>query len=142
MKSNDELFECVVKLAKGNRPFGLAGLIGKSAQKKVLDSVRILGSLPQGSDDWQHVAAYLSLFRQMKVLALRWNATAPELSLPQVDTTPSGGQQASDLYFLVKKVEQEVELEQAVLKAATGLFTSCVEVVNVTSSPTINLEER
>src|SRR3546814_10831440 len=73
----------------------------------------------------------------MKVLALRWNATATELSLPQVDTTPSGGQQASDLYFIVKKVEQEVELEQAVLKAAKGLFTSWVEVDNVTSSPAI-----
>src|SRR3546814_11800971 len=73
----------------------------------------------------------------MKVLALRWNATATELSLPQVDTTPSGGQQASDLYFIVKKVEQEVELEQAVLKAAKGLFTSWVEEDNVTSSPAI-----
>src|SRR3546814_4385376 len=76
----------------------------------------------------------------MKVLALRWNATATELSLPQVDTTPSGGQQASDLYFIVKKVEQEVELEQAVLKAAKGLFTSWVEVDNVTSSPAIFAE--
>ena len=39
-----EIAEAVRNLAEGKSPFGLKGLFGKSAQKKQLDSIRVLAS--------------------------------------------------------------------------------------------------
>ena len=76
-----ELAEAVRNLAEGKSPFGLKGLFGKSAQKKQLDSIRVLGNPPADAESWKHVAEHLALLKCLRELALRWNALAHELQL-------------------------------------------------------------
>ena len=76
-----ELAEAVRNLAEGKSPFGLKGLFGKSAQKKQLDSIRVLGNPPADAESWKHVAEHLALLKRLRELALRWNALAHELQL-------------------------------------------------------------
>ena len=76
-----ELAEAVRNLAEGKSPFGLKGLFGKSAQKKHLDSIRVLGSPPTDAESWKHVAEHLALLKRLRELALRWNVLAHELQL-------------------------------------------------------------
>ena len=76
-----EIAEAVRNLAEGKSPFGLHGLFGKSAQKKLLDSIRVLGDVPAEPESWKHVAEHLALLKRLRELALRWNALAHELQL-------------------------------------------------------------
>jgi hypothetical protein len=61
---NAELVEGIQNLAQGKRPFSLASLFSKRAEKKTLDSIRIVRSTPSGQEDWQHVLNYVLHLRQ------------------------------------------------------------------------------
>ena len=92
MELDTELVEAVRNLAEGKSPFGLKGLFGKSAQKKQLDSIRVLGNPPADAESWKHVAEHLALLKRLRELALRWNALAHELQLEAVPgDKPEGG---------------------------------------------------
>jgi len=121
-----ELAEDVNNLAEGNSPFGLKnllGLIGISAHKKQLDSIRVLGNPPANAESWKHVAGYLALLKCLRELALRWNAIAPELQLEAVSgDKPESALAAAQGYALYVKVKGVVKAESELCAAASLVF--------------------
>ena len=118
-----ELAEAVSNLAEGKSPFGLKGLFGKSAQKKQLDSIRVLGNPPADAESWKHVAEHLALLKCLRELALRWNALAHELQLEAVpEDKPEGGLAAAQEYALYLKVKGVVKAEGELCTAASHVF--------------------
>ena len=118
-----ELVGAVSNLAESRSAFGFMGLFGKSAQKKQLDGIRVLGQAPSNADAWKHVAEHLALSRSLRELAVRWNAVASELHLDRVqETDPSGGVAASECYALYRKVKQLVNLEHNICQLITSIF--------------------
>jgi tetratricopeptide (TPR) repeat protein/very-short-patch-repair endonuclease/phosphopantetheinyl transferase (holo-ACP synthase)/Cdc6-like AAA superfamily ATPase len=117
------LAEAVMNLADGKSPFGLKGLFGKSAQKKNLDSIRVLGNPPTDAQGWKHVAAHLALLRSLRQLAFRWNALAHELQLELVpEDKPEGGVAAAQCYALYLKVKRMVKAESELCSEASRVF--------------------
>jgi hypothetical protein len=117
-----ELVEAVKKLAEGKRPFGLKGLIGKSVQKKQLDSIRVLGNSPSGGESWKHVFEHLALSKRLRELSLRWNALALELQLQAVPAGQAGGLAAAQEHALYLKVKGVVKAERELCAAASHVF--------------------
>ncbi len=114
----------VDNLARGKRPFGLAGVLGGAAQaRRTLNSVRVAGQIAAGAGDWQHVASYLTLQEKWRDLAQRWNALAPELGLDAVAADePAGGLVACSHYALYKRVKALVAEEALLAQQTTRAF--------------------
>ena len=92
-------------LTKGKRPFGLIGVLGKSEEKKKIEAVKVLGNSPASIEDWLHVLEYISLQKQLRMLAIRWNSISPEIlveSLPGVE--PEHATHAHGLFAIYEKV--------------------------------------
>lgn len=118
-----ELTEAVSNLAEGKRPFGLKGLFGRSAQKKQLGSICLLGNPPADAESWKNVAAHLALLKRLRELALRWNALAGELQLEAVPgDKPESGLAAAQEYALYLKVKDMVKAEGQLCWAAPRIF--------------------
>src|SRR5690606_29846168 len=86
LTSNPEMMEAIDNLAQGKKPFGLAGLFGKSAEKKLVGQIRLVGKAPEGEGDWTHVLQYLRFLQSCTALVVRWDALAMELHLPSFST--------------------------------------------------------
>ncbi|MES2870366.1 MAG: AAA domain-containing protein [Pseudomonadota bacterium] len=86
LQAQPEVLAAIDNLAEGRRPFGLSGLIGKGAQRQLLDEVVVLGSKPQNDQDWAHVQAFVRFQQHSRTLLLRWNALAAEMPLPTFET--------------------------------------------------------
>ena len=128
--------EAVGNLANGKSPFGLIGLFGKSGQKKQLASIRLLGVPPASALDWQHVASYLALLRDLRLLAARWNALAVELQLPLVAAdTPDGGVTAVQQHAQYVKVLRVVRAEREISSSTSRVFPNWAGVREVADSP-------
>jgi very-short-patch-repair endonuclease len=120
---NTALVGAVGNLTEGKSPFGLKGLFGKSAQKKLLDSIRVLGYPPADAERWKHVAEHLASLKCLRVLALRWNALAHELHLEAVPgDKPEDGLAAAHDYALCLKVKAVVGAEGELCTAASHVF--------------------
>lgn len=129
MELDPELTEAVRNLAAGKSPFGLKGLFGRSAQKKQLDSVRVLGNPPANTESWEHVFKHLVSLKSLRELALRWNALAPELQLEAVPgDKPEGGLAAAQDYTLYLKVKAVVKTEGELCAAASLVFPNWAHV--------------
>jgi very-short-patch-repair endonuclease len=123
MEMDMEIVEAIEKLRQGKSPFGLMGLIGKSEKKKRIQAIRILGNVPKSSDDWEHVAEHVGLLRQLRELALRWNALARELGIDSVpNVEPESGITAAQHFSLYCKVKSVVEHETALCAGASRVF--------------------
>lgn len=83
-ENNDELVTAVQNLSEGRRPFGLAGLLGKTAQKQQLDGIQIVGLKPETTGDWVHVHCFIRYQKRCRTLLRHWNALASELPLPEL----------------------------------------------------------
>ena len=124
-----ELTEAVSNLTEGRSPFGLKGLFGRSAQKKQLDSIRVLGNPPANTESWKHVAEYLALLKCLRELAFRWNALASELRLEVVPgDKPEDGLAAAQGYALYLKVKGVVKAEGKLCAAASLVFPNWAHV--------------
>ncbi|MCE1208072.1 MAG: AAA domain-containing protein, partial [Spirochaetia bacterium] len=118
-----KLFEAVSNLAEGKSAFGLKGLFGKSAQKKQLDSIRVLGIQPASAESWRHVVDYLDLLKCLRELTVRWNALAPEFKLETVpEDHPESCFAAAESYALYLKVKGVVKVEGALCTVASLIF--------------------
>ncbi len=119
------LVEAVGNLTGGKSPFGLIGRFGKSAQKKQLESIRVLGNPPADAESWEHVAEHLALLKDLRELSLRWNALAHELHLDAaVGDKPEDGLTAARGYALYLKVKAMVGAEGELCTAASNVFPS------------------
>ena len=130
-----EFAEAVRNLADGKNPFGLKGLFGKSAQKRHLGSIRVLGNLPADVQGWKHVDGYLALLRNLRLLALRWNVLALELQLEAVpEDKPEGGVAAAQGCALYLKVKRVVKAENDVCTAASHIFPNWAHAREIADS--------
>ncbi|WP_044511048.1 AAA domain-containing protein [Hymenobacter sp. DG25B] len=108
---NEELVEAIQAQAQGQRPFGLAGWFGKTAQKQQLAEIRVMATAPATAADWAYVDNYLKVLRTLCALAARWNALAAELSLPvlvadqPIAAAAEAGQRYEE-YELLRDVQQ------------------------------------
>jgi very-short-patch-repair endonuclease len=118
-----ELVGAVTNLAESRGAFGLLGFFGKSAQKRQLGCIRVLGQPPSTADAWKHVGEHLALSKCLRELAVRWNAVASELHLEKVaETDPSGGIAAGQCYALYRKVKQLAALERDICQIIPSIF--------------------
>ncbi|WP_167852099.1 AAA domain-containing protein [Hymenobacter elongatus] len=99
-----ELVTAIDTLGQGQRPFGMAGWFGKSAQKQRLAEISVLGSIPATAADWGYVADYLRVIQLLGELATRWNSLAPELGMPALVST-SALAEATEAYQLFEEYE-------------------------------------
>lgn len=80
-----DVIDAVINLASGKLPFGIAGIIGKQIQKRILAEIRVTGKAPASSKDWTHVSSYLAHHEKCYKLVIRWNAFATETLLPTLE---------------------------------------------------------
>lgn len=130
--SSSELVEAINNMAKGKRPFGLRGVLGKSVEKRALESIRIVNSVPNEIADWQYVAGFVSHLKRLKEIIIRWNALADELNLPILQVEPSKIIEANDAYSLYRKLVDFVFMEREIrslIKAVLPTFK--IDSINV-----------
>lgn len=131
---DDDIVTAVSNLSQGRRPFGLAGVLGRSKHKQILDEIRVLGRRPEGPSQWKHVHDYLELQRRLRALGLRWNALASELAFPAVDaSSPNGALAAAAHYEIYLKVKRSGDLIEVVRAAALSFFPRWEAAIQVGS---------
>lgn len=118
------LVEAVQNLAQGKKPFGLAGLFGKSDEKKMLDAVTVVSAKPCGPEDWQHVQAFLQYASTARSLLARWNTLADELALPTLELKLSSLIAAGEVNALIDKILEHAVAEHSICGAVATLLPS------------------
>jgi len=78
LSDNPDFLRAVDNLADGKRPFGLAGVFGKSHARTNIAEVQISGQTPLEPGDWEHVQEYLALLQIWKELVARWEGRMPQ----------------------------------------------------------------
>ena len=74
---------------------------------------------PADAGDWAHLNDYFALQRNLRALAMRWNALAAEIALPTVDSTAAeGGLSANEYFSTYLKVKKLDVLERDIPKIA------------------------
>jgi very-short-patch-repair endonuclease len=121
---NDIIILAVQNLAHGKRPFGIAGIVGKGPEKKILDAIRVVNSAPAALSDWQHVFDYLNYLKKQRALLTRWNSLAGELRLPTFTVTPTEFPHIVENFDLYKKLKEAIALEKNVVTGCRSLLPS------------------
>ena len=73
--------EAIARAVDTGKPFGLLSF-GSGDVKQHIAAIRVAGLAPASTDDWAHVQRYAALQTRLHSFAVRWNAFAPDLSLP------------------------------------------------------------
>ncbi len=98
--------EAVERLAKGKSAVGLFAFT-KRPLKLQLARVTVSGLVPDSALDWEHVLSALDFRRKIRAFVARWNATAVEVHLPQVESViPSSFRKVHDLAEHVRRVRK------------------------------------
>ncbi len=121
---NEVIVAALDNLALGKRPFGIAGLVGRTTEKKLLEAIRVVNSVPTTPADWQHVVGCVAYIKKQRALITRWNSLAEELGLPTFAVTPAQFLNIVDAYELYKKLKQAVALEQEIMSATRAILPS------------------
>jgi very-short-patch-repair endonuclease len=78
-----EVVDAVHRAATGDRPFGLMPF-GKAQAREYFSLIRIEGRTPSSTEDWYKVDRYFAWRSKLSTTIARWNAIAPEYTLPLV----------------------------------------------------------
>jgi len=120
-----EIVQSLHNLACGKSPFGLVGILGKGAQKKKLQAMRLLSATPNGDADWAHIFEYVKYLKHLRALVTRWNVIASEVSIPILPTNDPVHfklvEEALGVFRLTKKL---VEVEQKLDEKAKVVLPS------------------
>jgi len=114
VENNTELTDAVRNLAQDRKPFGLAGLFGKSAEKKLLEDIRVVGSPAATSEDWQHILTFIDFKQAAKALIIRWNALSTEISLPSFEPNADSLPTLESAIRLTETIQSSYQLEQEI----------------------------
>lgn len=123
-ESNPELVEAVSNNAQGKRPFGLAGIFGKTEQRQILDSVVVVSTKPASAADWAHVLRFIKFQQQCKALLARWNILANEISLPRFEPKPDRLFAADIAIDLYDKIASSITNEAEIARSIRSLLPS------------------
>jgi len=139
-----EIVNAIKNLSEGKKPFGLAGILGKSEKKKLLNSIQVLGASPDSIEDWENVHQYILLIQQMRELVFRWNALAQELGLETVsEDVPEGYLAAQWQYMVYLKLRVIVQIENDINGLAHKVFPLWTSVYEIpTNNERINELEK
>ncbi|MBN2479716.1 MAG: AAA family ATPase [Parachlamydiales bacterium] len=85
--TNTEFVETIIRLTKGEKPFGLKNLFGKRKLKDDIASVKIGNTIPQNESEWEHVYNYCNYILTIIDLLSKWNAITSEIELPKFNET-------------------------------------------------------
>lgn len=135
-----ELVEAVDNLAQGKKPFGLAGLFGKSEQKRQLETVVVVSAKPATDADWGHVRQYLQFLQHSKSLLVRWNTLADEISLPRFELKPERLTAAGAAIDLYQRVAASLSAQVEVAAAVQALLPAWPGATQVPYTPAQLLE--
>lgn len=130
-EANSEFVEAVTNLSQGKKPFGLAGMFGKTEQKRVLDAVVVVSAKPELASDWEHVLQFVKFQQLSKALLVRWNTLADEISLPRFEPKPERLVAAGMAIDLYNKVAASISDELAVVTAVQPLLPTWPEAVQI-----------
>jgi very-short-patch-repair endonuclease len=128
-EANLELVEAVNNLSQGKKPFGLAGMFGKSEPKRLLDSVVVVSAKPASTADWEHVLHFIKFLQLSKSLLVRWNTLADEISLPRFEPKPERLVAAGMAIDLYNKVASSIADEFEVVTAVQPLLPNWPKAV-------------
>lgn len=128
-ESNNELVEAVTNLSQGKKPFGLAGMFGKTEQKRILDAVVVVTAKPASMLEWEHVLQFIKFRQQSRALLVRWNTLADEISLPQFEPKPERLVAAGMAIDLYNKVAASISDELEVVTAVQPLLPTWPKAV-------------
>jgi very-short-patch-repair endonuclease/Cdc6-like AAA superfamily ATPase len=121
---NEIVVDGIKNLVQGKQPFWFGGLFNKSAEKKIIESIRIVSSKPNGVEDWKYILDYILFLEKTRNLLIRWNSLAEELKIPTVTSTsiPSELQSVANMYELYRKLKQSMDLEREIVSLCHSLF--------------------
>ncbi|WP_435949165.1 AAA domain-containing protein [Psychrobacter sp. DM8] len=120
--TNTELTDAVRKLSEGQKPFGLAGIFGKSAQKKSLEDITIVSSKPKTVEDWQYISSYVDFRKKSQELVVRWNALSHDLSLPVFEVSFNTLPDLNSAVHLYEAVVGSNNLQHNIRQALKSIF--------------------
>ncbi len=119
---NPELVDAVKNLSEGKKSFGLAGIFGKSAEKKNLESITIVSSAPSSTADWQYISSFIAFRKKSQALILRWNALSNELSLPIFEVSPNNLSALHSAVHLYDEIVASHNLQHSIKQALSTIF--------------------
>jgi very-short-patch-repair endonuclease/Cdc6-like AAA superfamily ATPase len=138
---NELVMSGIGNLAQGKpSPYGLSGLMGKSAEKKIIDATRVVNSPPQGASDWQHVYDYLSHIKTIRAILMRWNPLADELKIPNLSIEPSSLSEALDILSLYRTAKEASCLEAEIIGVCREIIPAWSRADSI-SNNAVALEE-
>ncbi|MCG3873048.1 AAA domain-containing protein [Psychrobacter sp. Ps7] len=119
---NSELVDAVKNLSEGKKPFGLAGIFGKSSEKKSLESIMIISSPASSVEDWQYISSFIAFRKKSQALILRWNALSNELSLPIFEVSPNNLSALHSAVHLYDEIVASKNLQHSIKQALSTIF--------------------
>lgn len=119
---NPELVDAVKNLSEGKKPFGLAGIFGKSAEKRSLESITIVSSAPSSTADWQYISSFITFKKKSQALILRWNALSNELSLPIFEVSPNNLSALHSAVHLYDEIVDSNNLQHSIKQTLSTIF--------------------
>ncbi|MGE6796109.1 AAA domain-containing protein [Psychrobacter okhotskensis] len=119
---NPELVDAVKNLSEGKKPFGIAGIFGKSAEKKILEAITIVSSQPSTVEDWQYISSYIDFRKKSQALIIRWNALSNDLSLPIFDVAPDNLSNLNSAVHLYEDIVGSNNLQHIIKQALHAIF--------------------
>lgn len=121
---NQELVDAVKNLSEGKKPFGIAGIFGKSAEKKNLEAITIVSSQPSTVEDWHYISSYIDFRKKSQALIVRWNALSNDLSLPIFDVAPDNLSNLNSAVYLYEDIVHSNTLQHSIKQALNTIFSS------------------
>ena len=122
LDKNPELIDAVKNLSEGKKPFGIAGIFGKSAEKKSLEAITIVSSQPSSLEDWQYISSYIGFRKKSQALILRWNALSNDLSLPLFDVSADNLSNLNSAVYLYQDIVESNNLQRHIKQALDAIF--------------------
>lgn len=119
---NPELVDAVKNLSEGKKPFGIAGIFGKSAEKKSLEAITIVSSQPSTVEDWQYISSYIDFRKKSQALIIRWNALSNDLPLPIFDVSSDNLSNLNSAVHLYEDIVDSNNLQHSIKQALNAIF--------------------
>ncbi len=120
---NPELVDAVKNLSEGKKPFGIAGIFGKSAEKKSLETITIVSSQPSTVEDWQYISSYIDFRKKSQALIIRWNALSNDLPLPILEVAPDNLSNLNSAVHLYENIVDSNNLQHRIKQALNAIFS-------------------
>lgn len=122
LDKSPELVSAINNLSEGKRPFGIAGIFGKSVEKKNLETIMIVSTPPASVEDWQYISSFIAFRKKSQALIVRWNALSNDLSLPIFEVVPDNLSNLNSAVYLYEDIINSRNLQHNIKQALKAIF--------------------